>query len=231
MTQQPPQSSQPPQGWPPPNPAPQPPHGGNYQQAGQQPPYYAGPPQPIQPKKHTARNVVLILLGLVVLLCVGGIAIVVVASGGNKSNTTGNSGGSQEQGKTVGLNTPVRDGKFEFVVKSVTCGNASVGDGTLGKQAQGQFCEVALTVKNIGNKAQTFDGSSQKAKGSNGAVYSNDTGAELYANSNTQTFLEEINPGNQVNGIIVFDIPKDAKIVSVELHDSPFSGGVTVTVG
>jgi hypothetical protein len=33
-----------------------------------------------------------------------------------------------------------------------------------------------------------------------------------------------------VTGVLVFDIPKDGRITSLELHDSPFSGGVTVDV-
>ena len=99
------------------------------------------------------------------------------------------------------------------------------------KTAQGQFCLVTVTVKNIGAEARTFDGSNQHAYGSGGVKYDNDTSAELDANTNTQTFLEQINPGNAVTGVIVFDIPKDGKIVRVELHDSAFSGGVLVDVG
>ncbi len=44
-------------------------------------------------------------------------------------------------------------------------------------------------------------------------------------------FLNEINPGNTVKGMLVFDMPKDAKPTSIELHDSPFSGGVTLRLG
>jgi len=31
-----------------------------------------------------------------------------------------------------------------------------------------------------------------------------------------------------VDGVVVFDIPKSATPTKIELHDSPFSGGVTV---
>jgi hypothetical protein len=129
-----------------------------------------------------------------------------------------------------GLNQPVRDGKFEFVVKSVQCGLSTVGSGVLSETAQGQFCEVSLTVKNIGNQAQSFSGSDQKAIGADGAQFSNDPAAELAANPNDQTFLTPINPGNTVKGIVVFDIPTNASIKTLELHDSPFSNGVKVNV-
>ena len=64
-----------------------------------------------------------------------------------------------------------------------------------------------------------------------GVKYDNDGAAEIYANSQTQTFLEQINPGNGVTGVLVFDIPKDATIARFELHDSAFSGGVSVDNG
>ena len=33
-----------------------------------------------------------------------------------------------------------------------------------------------------------------------------------------------------MTGVLVFDIPKEGKIVGLELHDSAFSGGVLVDV-
>ena len=43
--------------------------------------------------------------------------------------------------------------------------------------------------------------------------------------------LEQINPGNSVGGKIVFDIPKNAKPETIELHDDRlFSGGVAVSL-
>jgi hypothetical protein len=131
---------------------------------------------------------------------------------------------------TAGLNQPVRDGRFEFTITNVACGKATEQNGSLRKTAQGQYCEVALTVKNIGAVPGTFDGTSQKAKGPAGATYDNDGVAELYANSGNQTFLDDINPGNAVRGVLVFDIPKNARILDVELHESTLSDGVTVAV-
>jgi hypothetical protein len=34
-----------------------------------------------------------------------------------------------------------------------------------------------------------------------------------------------------VDGIVVFDVPADVTLTSLELHDSAFSGGVTVGLG
>ena len=132
--------------------------------------------------------------------------------------------------KVAKVGDPARDGKFEFTVKSTKCGVRKVGSDLLGAKAQGQFCLVTLKVKNIGKKSQMFDGSSQKAYAADGTEYSADGAAAIYANENAETFLNDINPGNQVTGVVVFDIPKGVKLTKLELHDSPFSGGVTVAL-
>jgi hypothetical protein len=83
-------------------------------------------------------------------------------------------------------------------------------------------------VKNIGKEAQLFDGSSQKAYDAKGTEFSNDSTAEIYANEDNATFLQQINPGNGVKGQLIFDVPKGTKPAHVVLHDSPFSGGIKV---
>jgi hypothetical protein len=89
--------------------------------------------------------------------------------------------------------------------------------------------EEPVKVTNIGREAQTLDASSQYLYGSGGQRFDADTEAALYLGVNqTRTFLEDINPGNSVNGILVYDIPKNEQPSKLELHDSPFSGGVTV---
>ncbi len=175
-----------------------------------------------------------------------------IASGSSSSSGSGASGSSSESSETEnseaapseeasgeasesgsgaapasGLNQAVRDGKFEFTVKKVKCGVKSVGGDFLETKAQGQFCLVTMKIKNIGTEAQTFDASSQEAK--NGEVtYKADGTASLYANEDPNTFLNEINPGNSVTAIVVFDIPKNGKLQTLVLHDSPFSGGVEI---
>jgi hypothetical protein len=127
-----------------------------------------------------------------------------------------------------GLNTAVRDGKLEFVVTSATCGHKSVGRDVIARKPQGQFCVVSLTVANIGTEAVPFADSFQKAIGPGGEVYGTDTTAGVFANESGTSVWTVINPGNEVTGKIVFDIPKDTKIDKLVLHDTPFSGGVTV---
>ena len=124
-----------------------------------------------------------------------------------------------------------RDGKFEFTVESVKCGVGKVGSDLLGAAAQGQFCLVTVKVSNIGNEAQSFSDSSQKAYGADGVEYSTDSSAAFYANEDAAALFKEINPGNSLTAVIVFDIPASASLARLELHDSPFSGGVAIQLG
>ncbi len=181
-------------------------------------------------KKHK----ILTVIGIIVLLAIIGGA----AGGGNKTATNSGDTKKTDTAKTENkaavtakLNEVARDGKFEFTVASVECGKTSAGTNQyLQKQAQGQFCFVNVTVKNIASEAQTFDSSSQYLYDAANAKYSADGTASLYANPEGSTFLNQINPGNSVSGILVFDLPKDKTPVTAELHDSAFSGGVKVSL-
>lgn len=131
--------------------------------------------------------------------------------------------------KTPGLGDKVRDGKFEFTVTKVEKGIEEVGDQYLNQEAQGQFVLVHLTVKNIGDRAQTFYDSNQNLTDTKGRTFEADSTAGIYLDQ-ANLWLEEINPGNSVKGVIVFDVPTSAKLSSIDLHDSMFSGGVTVSL-
>jgi len=115
-------------------------------------------------------------------------------------------------------------------VSQVQCGQKEVGNEVLNKTAQGQFCLVTMSVKNIGDVPQTMLDANQKAFGPDGSQYEADSTAGIYANNQADVFVNNINPGNTVTGVVVFDIPTNAKIAKLQLHDSAFSGGATVTV-
>ncbi|MGY0002503.1 DUF4352 domain-containing protein [Micromonospora sp. I033] len=180
-----------------------------------------------------ATTLALIATGLVALGCGAGTTDDATSSKADTTSSEADAGGAKgddKPAKVAKIGQPARDGKFEFTVKSSKCGVAKIGTDLIGAKAQGQFCLVTLNVRNIGKESQMFDGSSQKAYAANGTEYSADGGAAIYANKNAETFLNDINPGNQVTGVVVFDIPKKVKLAKLELHDSPFSGGVTVSL-
>jgi hypothetical protein len=207
----------------------------------------AYPHQIPQKKRIKSRRIVLIggaiMLGLCGICGIAGIAM----SGDKTKNrsaaqgTTAAAAGATTEAKATeskptakadpGLNTPVKDGKFQFTITAVECGKTSVGSGYVEKKAQGQYCIVSLTVKNTGKEPQTFFDANQKGLAANGAKYSTDSAAGIAIANGQPTWINEINPGNQIQGSIVFDVPAGVKLTKLELHDSAFSGGVIVTIG
>lgn len=192
---------------------------------------------PPRKKRHWVRNTFLAFCGFIAL-----IIIIVVATnrGGNTGNTPTTSGGTstshsssaQQAGSNVAkAGTAVRDGKFQFKVTSVSRAK-SVGDAAngFGDTAQGEYTVLHVTVTNIGQQAQTLDDSSQYLYDSTGRKYDASTNADIDINGNDQVFLNDINPGNTVNGELAFDMPAGTKAVKAELHDSAFSGGVQVAL-
>jgi hypothetical protein len=128
------------------------------------------------------------------------------------------------------IGEPVRDGKFEFVASRVDCSRTSIGIEHLKRTAKGKYCVVSLSVRNIGDRWQYFLGHAQKAVDAAGTTYGSDEIAGVYANHDTQTFLQRLDPGQRVTGKLVFDVPKPVKLTSLLLHDSLLSRGVKVTL-
>ncbi|AFA72557.1 hypothetical protein GPOL_c15080 [Gordonia polyisoprenivorans VH2] len=197
---------------------------------------YGVPPQPIPAPPKKKRKWPWILGAIVVLI----IIIAVATSGGSDdSSPSGSQNGSAQNApangggeQAAGLNTPVRDGKFEFVVTGVEKGLASVGDNPyLTEQAQGQFVVVTMTVKNISDKAYGFSPSDQKLLDAQGREFEPSTSAQIALGGSDIPVWDNINPGNTVTAKVVFDMPKDAVPTAIELHDSMFSGGAKVTLG
>lgn len=163
---------------------------------------------------------------------IAGIVIVSSATGGGEdtsstTTTTKPADKGGEVSKTVGVGDKVRDGKFEFTVQG-TATKTTVGPKFLEEDAQGKFLLVKVKVENIGDEAQYLSGTDQYLYDKAGKKYSADDGVMSVMEGNP--FLEQINPGNTVQGTIPFDIPTSVKPVKMELHDSMFSGGVEVTL-
>ncbi|GGM53172.1 DUF4352 domain-containing protein [Dactylosporangium sucinum] len=217
------------------------------------PPFPPPPPGPPKKKGLSAGAIVGIVLGSVVALCCVVGVIFAAVSDPPKKNTAdeqpapaaSNAAGSgapasgapasaattpAKPAKTsdvAAAGTAVRDGKFEFkVVKGPECGKKQIGN----EKAQGHYCTITLNIKNIGNDARTFDDSNVIAYSADGARFETDGVAGMYANPDGETFLEKINPGNQVTAIIVFDVATTVKLTTLEVHDSMFSRGAKVAL-
>ncbi|MFI6170824.1 DUF4352 domain-containing protein [Nocardia sp. NPDC051052] len=187
------------------------------------------------------------MIAVIVGLCGFGAVIAVVNSGDDKkTDTTASSVAAAPAPDTAGasvappaakpspglpgLNTPVRDGKFEFVVTGVQVGVGEVGDNPyLQRKAQGAYTIVSMTVKNTSNKPQGFSPSDQYLFDGQNRKFENDSMAAINLQADTSMYAN-INPGNTVTAQVVFDLPADAVPSHVMLHDSMFSGGAKVTL-
>jgi hypothetical protein len=191
---------------------------------GAPPPGYGYPPPAKKRKKWPFIVGGIVLAG--VLGCVGLFTLVLGGTAKVASDLDANSSGKNAVAGQ--MNKAATDGKFAFTVTDMQCGVDSVGPAGFGEKAQGEFCLVSVKVKNVGKSAEVFNDFTQKAYDAKGTEFSPDSGAGTYANSDTSTFLESINPGNQVKGKLVFDVPAGTKLQSVILHESQFTAGVKV---
>lgn len=184
------------------------------------------PTPPVQQRGWFARNRVLaIVLGIllvVVLCCCGGGVLALSGDSGSGSDASGSEA-------RVGIGTPARDGKFEFTVTEVEKDVSEVGSEYLKETADGQFVLVHITVRNIGDEAQTLVDSEQELTDADGRSFTADSSASISLEDN-DVWMNEINPGNTVKGTLVYDMPSDAEPAEITLHDSMFSDGVTVSL-
>ncbi|MFE6864492.1 DUF4352 domain-containing protein [Nocardia sp. NPDC057668] len=184
-----------------------------------QPPVH---PHPQPPKKRRVWPWVLGGFFLCILVLFGGCTLLI----GSAANEVA----KQEEKRSIAepLGTEVRDGKFAFQVTRVDPPVAKVGTNEyLEKQAQGEYVLVYVDVTNTGDQAQTYFGENQKLVDDQGREYSHDTAASINVN---EDLIAEINPGNRISAVLVFDLPVGTAPAAVEFHDSAFSGGVRVSI-
>ncbi len=174
--------------------------------------------------------------GAVFWLFIVGIPLVVLASCtaaiaviGMPYTRPATSGDAQEPQRAARIGDEVRDGVLAFTVNRI--GNIKrVGGEYLHKDAQGEFLMVRVTVWNAGDRVGHFLGSNQKVYDAAGREYSADSGAAMYL-PESKSLYEAINPGNRVDGIILFDLPTNVIPVAIMLRESMFSEGVRVELG
>lgn len=168
--------------------------------------------------------------GLVVLIIAISIGAAIGGGGGEQAGSGGGEGGGGgEQQATIGER--VEDGQFAFTVTGVEQAQ-QLGQGALATQAQGKYVIVNVSAENVSNEAATFNaGASQVAYDAQGAEYQTSEDAMMSGDASDQaSFLQQINPGSSVEGRLVYDVPEDVQLTSVELHGGTFSEGVEVTL-
>lgn len=185
-----------------------------------------------------------------IVVVIPGLALTLAACGGINANSSGaaattTSSTSSPTGKpgtttkvvptTTAPSAPhigqvAKDGDFAFTVTKVQCGVTQLGTTTFGTTAPSgsQWCLVSMTVANDKSQSQTFSSSNQYAIDSSGKKLSADTKAIFSLKHDTQAEFTTVNPGVHITVVVPFELASSDTIAKFELHDSAFSGGVTV---
>ncbi|CAM4239467.1 serine/threonine-protein kinase [Nocardia ninae] len=133
-----------------------------------------------------------------------------------------------EQPESVGLaaaGTPVRDGKFEFVVRDVDTDIRRVGLQT----ASGSFVIVTLEIRNISAEPKRFLPFGQRLFDTQGTPFDHNATATMWQSAqHGYGYSFELAPGQSATTQLVFDVPAEATPTHLELHDFVLSNGVAV---
>lgn len=129
-----------------------------------------------------------------------------------------------------GLGTPVTSGGFEFTAVSIEEIGTTVGNEFLSENAQGRYVRVNVRVANVGDKPKYFFTNALTIVDQTGRSFNADTTATLYDQSNSDTWILEINPGNAIEGGIVFDLPADVVATTLKVSGGGFSGSEEISL-
>lgn len=208
------------------------------------PPLDAATPAAPRSSGPNGKVIVAVIAAVVVLVGVGVAAVVMTmktdvgeatvtrtpsdASARSSAVPSGSGTGSEAptlENQAWSVGQPVRDGNFEFVVsgfdRAPVVTDPEFPD--LQKAAAGEYVLVKMKVTNISAEPQTFFASFNTL--SDGTTeFKSDDEAWIYL-GNT---LADLNPGDSIDTAVVFDVPVGTQPESIELHDGPFSEGVTV---
>lgn len=133
--------------------------------------------------------------------------------------------------ETPGMNVPVTVGAFEFTALSAADAGPTVGAAPFTQTAQGTYYRLDLKIMNVGNESQTFIVNYVTLEDAEGKSYDADSSASMYAGDDAQIWLSAINPGNAVQGPILFDIPAGVTPVKVHVSDNMFTDGTAIQLG
>jgi len=198
-------------------------------------------PQPQQQKSGMSGCLVAFLVVLAVVVIGGIVAAILFFTVFTTAVDSGLKG--LQENVTVGepaggIGDPVRDGQFEFVVKSFECDVKMPGmeqfsefapDATTTTDLDMRYCVADLHIRNIGTEPRPFTGVEQR-------VYAEDSdepyvGMPDIFDVSMQESGGEIRPGQTLDAKVYFAVPKNVKPALLDLHDFVTSGGVTVRVG
>ena len=194
-----------------------------------------GPPKPPRRKPGCLGWLGIGVGGVIALIVIGALSAKYDGTDSGSSQTasgnttSGNDASNTAQTPTVGQ--VARDGDFDFVVEGIRCGPDEAQavyndpDITGNLPAGTKECIVKLQITDDKDVAQTFFDSNQYAYDAQGQQFSADDNGTYLTGDKDDT---QLNPGVSITALVPFNIPSGDTITQLQLHDSEFSGGVTV---
>lgn len=127
---------------------------------------------------------------------------------------------SGEEVSTYEFGESINIGGFEYVFEDYRT-TSSVGGEFVSEDADGVFFVLDVRIENVGNEPKYFSSDYVKIVDSEGRTFTTDTDGMVYVDDSV-TF-EEMQPGLEKEGKLVYDIPEDVKGHLRVEDDSTFS--------
>lgn len=162
------------------------------------------------------------------VLAVGAVAAVVAGISYLSSDSFQKSGDTAPETRTTiaAVGTEVADSQLAFRVRKLECADRELEFDGETVRPQGQFCFLEISVRNDRRADAVLSGDEQYLIDSTGRRYDFDVKATLVNSAPTEQDMEEldffpfreISPGEDISGVLVYDIPTRARIVEAEFH-------------
>jgi hypothetical protein len=138
--------------------------------------------------------------------------------------------GAPGNARFAGIGQETKDANLTFVVSALDCGATQVDAGAVTRVAQGHFCFLSLDLRNDGKNPATFVARTQTLVDFQNRRFEPDAAATSVhpANAGRDFLSVTVNPGNQLRGVLVFDIPPDVVPMWVALRAGPQGPGAVV---
>ena len=120
---------------------------------------------------------------------------------------------------------------LSFLVTRFECQGKELRDGSFSATALGRFCLLHLRVRNAGSRPELFVSSSQMLVDNRGNEYALTLSSVTVRQASRQLETQVMNPGNEVDRVLVFDVPEGVTPTHAELHAGPRGLGVRVRLG
>jgi hypothetical protein len=116
--------------------------------------------------------------------------------------------------------------EFSITFSKIDCSKKKIGSGWASTTADGVYCIVTATMKNISKKSAYVPDSDITLIDANDNEFEHDAGLSMYLKGTF--FLDKVSPGNKKTGFLVYDVPKGTKPAQLVISGGWFSDDVIV---